>query len=233
MGHRIIQQARGHGSLTYRTNKKAFRISVNYPRESGTGEVLKLLDLACYSAPVAKIMLNGKIFYNIAANGLYEGQKIEIGSDNIFNGNITQLGKLPLGTNVFCIETRAGSGPKLVRSSGLSAKITRKEQKGIYVLMPSKEEKCFSPENRATIGVISASGRLDKPMLKAGNAWHKAKATGGRMYPQTSAVKMNAIDHPFGSGRGKRIKSKIVKRWAPAGTKVGLLRPRKTGRKSK
>jgi ribosomal protein L2 len=60
-----------------------------------------------------------------------------------------------------------------------------------------------------------------------------ARATGGGIYPQTSAVKMNAVDHPFGRGRGKRIKSKIVKRWASPGQKVGLLRPRKTGRKTK
>ena len=44
-------------------------------------------------------------------------------------------------------------------------------------------------------------------------------------------IKTNAIDHPFGSGRGKRIKSKIAKRNAPAGAKVGLIRPRRTGRK--
>ena len=42
---------------------------------------------------------------------------------------------------------------------------------------------------------------------------------------------MNVIDHPFGSGRGKRIKSKIAKRNAPHGRRVGLLRPRRTGKK--
>jgi ribosomal protein L2 len=44
---------------------------------------------------------------------------------------------------------------------------------------------------------------------------------------------MNAIDHPFGCGRGKNPKSKIAKRNAPAGAKVGHLRPRRTGRKKK
>jgi len=42
---------------------------------------------------------------------------------------------------------------------------------------------------------------------------------------------MNVIDHPFGSGRGKRIKSKIAKRNAPPGRRVGLLRPRRTGKR--
>ena len=54
-----------------------------------------------------------------------------------------------------------------------------------------------------------------------------------KLWPRTSAVAMNAIDHPFGSGRGKRVKSKIIKRNAAPGKKVGLLRPRKTGRKKK
>jgi len=44
---------------------------------------------------------------------------------------------------------------------------------------------------------------------------------------------MNAIDHPFGSGRGKRIKSKVSKLNAPPGRKVGHLRPRRTGRRKK
>ena len=51
-----------------------------------------------------------------------------------------------------------------------------------------------------------------------------------KLWPRTSAVKMNAVDHPFGSGRGKRIKSKIAKRNAPAGARVGHIRPRRTGR---
>jgi len=41
---------------------------------------------------------------------------------------------------------------------------------------------------------------------------------------------MNAIDHPFGSGRGKRIKSKIAKRNSPPGSNVGTISPRRTGR---
>ncbi|MFH1585325.1 MAG: 50S ribosomal protein L2, partial [archaeon] len=45
------------------------------------------------------------------------------------------------------------------------------------------------------------------------------------------AVKMNAIDHPFGSGRGKNPKSKVAKRNAPPGRKVGLIRPKRTGKR--
>lgn len=229
MGKRIIQRARGKGSLTYRTRKKAFRITISYPNVSGTGHVVKLLNVPCYSAPVAKIELGGKIFYNIAAQGISEGQLIEVGK-SVRTGNILQLKDIPLGSFVFGLETRPGSGPKLVRTSGTAARIVKKDAQGVYVLLPSAKEKLFSPEARATIGIVAAGGRIEKPILKAGKAFHMAKAIGGRVYPRTSAVKMNIIDHPFGSGRGKRIKAKIAKRWAPPGRKVGLLRPRKTGK---
>jgi large subunit ribosomal protein L2 len=66
--------------------------------------------------------------------------------------------------------------------------------------------------------------------VKAGKQFY-IKKTKSKLWPRTSAVKMNAIDHPFGSGRAKNPKSKIAKRNAPPGRKVGLLRPRRTGKK--
>ena len=104
--------------------------------------------------------------------------------------------------------------------------------KKIFVLMPSKKEKEFNPNCRAIVGTIAGAGRLDKPLVKAGKNFYIKKAR-NKLWPRTSAVKMNAIDHPFGSGRGKRIKSKIAKRNAPAGAKVGLIRPSRTGRKKR
>ena len=98
--------------------------------------------------------------------------------------------------------------------------------------MPSKKEKKFHEECRAVIGVIAGHGRLDKPFVKAGKKHHLKKSK-NKLWPRTSAVKMNAIDHPFGSGRGKNPKSKIAKRNAPPGRKVGLVRPRRTGRRKR
>jgi large subunit ribosomal protein L2 len=234
MGKRITQQSRGHGSLTYRTKDQAFKFRVTYPELSaqGEGQVLKLINLIGYNAPLAKIMFNGKIFYNIAAQNIQEKQKIQIGKNvQLIPGNIGFLMDFPIGTEIFNIEIFPGSGGKLVRSGGIFAKIIGKDDQNITVLMPSKNEKKFSPKIRATIGVSAGAGRVDKPFVKAGNKYHKMKAKGGRIYPKTSALKMNAVDHPFGSGRGKRIKSKIAKRNAPPGAKVGHVRPRRTGRR--
>ena len=63
------------------------------------------------------------------------------------------------------------------------------------------------------------------------------KKAKGKLWPRTSAVAMNVIDHPFGSGRGKNVshgsKGKIAKRNAPPGAKVGSIRPRRSGRRKK
>jgi len=102
----------------------------------------------------------------------------------------------------------------------------------ILKLMPSKKEKSFNPNCRAVVGVIAGAGRLEKPIVKAGKN-HHIKKSKGKLWPRTSAVKMNVVDHYFGSGRGKNPKSKIAKRNAPPGRRVGHLRPRRTGRKKR
>jgi len=235
MGKRIIQQARGHGSLTYRVKSKAYKYEVKYPPLNVTGKakVIELINSPAHSAPLIKIKPNnGKVFYNLASNGIYEGQEIEIGNKEIKNGNILMLKDIPSTTNIFNIEVNPGDGGKLVRTSGNTSIITKKDNGKVAVLMPSKKEIWFDEKCRATIGIIAGQGRLEKPIVKAGNMWYKKKAK-NKLWPRTSAVKMNAVDHPFGSGRGKRIKSKIAKLNAPPGAKVGHLHPRRTGKSKK
>jgi len=230
MGKRIIQQARGHGGLTYRVRKKAYRFRIGYLSGEGKARVLKLINSPCHTAPVAKILLGKEIFYNVANKGLVEGQEISLGGKEAKEGNIIQLKNIQIGKLIYNIEARPGDGGKFVRASGISAVITKKIPGKAAVLMPSKKEVWLNENCRATIGETAGQGRLEKPIIKAGKKWHMMKAR-NKLWPRTSAVKMNAIDHPFGSGRGKRIKSKIAKRNAPAGARVGLLRPRRTGRR--
>ena len=107
-----------------------------------------------------------------------------------------------------------------------------KEKNKVKIIMPSKKEKILDSNCRATIGRAAGHGRKEKPIMKAGKKYYITKSK-SKLWPRTSAVAMNAIDHPFGSGRGKRIKNKIAKRNASPGKKVGLIRPRRTGRKKK
>ncbi len=230
MAKRIIQQARGKGSPTYKVRKKAFVYRLQFSRKlEGEGEVVKLLNSLAHTAPLAKIKYSEGIFYIPSCEKMVEGQKIKFDGEEIAGGNIMKLGNLPLKTPIYCIESRPGDGGKFVKSGGSSAVINRIAGEDVFVLMPSKKEKKFHKNCRAVIGIIAGHGRLEKPILKAGKM-HHIKKTKNKLYPRTSAVKVNAIDHPFGSGRGKRIKPKIAKRNAPPGAKVGLIRPRRTGK---
>ncbi len=230
MGKRIIQQARGHGSSTYRVKPTAFVYKVRYPKVlEGEGTVLKLLNSPAHSAPLAKIQYKNEVFYIPAFKGMIEGQKIYF-NDEIKAGNIVALNKMPIKTEVYCIESRPGDGGKFIKAGGNVAIVTRIIGDKILVMLPSKKEKGFNGRCRAIIGQVAGHGRLDKPIIKAGKNHHIKKAK-NKLWPRTSAVKMNAIDHPLGSGRGKNIKSKIAKRNAPAGKRVGLIRPRRTGKR--
>jgi len=231
MGKRIIQQARGHGSGTYRVRKRAFRYKLKYPKKlSGEGTVIKLINSPGHSAPLAKIHQNKESFYIPAFKGMVEGQKINFEGKEIKEGNILRLENIPLKTLVYSIESRPGDGGVFIKSAGSYGTVNKTLKGNVYVLLPSKKEKKFNKNCRAIIGVVAGSGRLEKPLIKAGKKYHIKKAK-GKLWPRTSAVKVNVIDHPFGSGRGKNPKSKIAKRNAPPGKKVGLLRPKKTGKK--
>jgi len=232
MGKRIITRARGHGGPRYRVNRQAYSVKPGYPNDlEGEYEVIKLFSSAGHSAPIAKFKnKKGQIFFNFACKNLYVGKIIKVNGQE--DGDISRLGDLKNGTRIFNIESKSKDGGKFIRAGGNSAVISNRTEKTVKVLMPSKQERIFNLDCRATIGTAAGHGRLMKPVLKAGKKYYIMRAK-SRLWPRTSAVKMNAVDHPFGSGRGKRPKSKIIPRMASPGQTVGLLRPRRTGRKKK
>ena len=187
-----------------------------------------MVDSAGHTAPLAKIQYNKGVFFTPAFKGMVEGQKVVLDGNVVAHGNVLKLKDIPVQTPIFNIELRPGDGGVFIRTGGSSGVVKRATDAKVFILMPSKKEKEFNPNCRATIGTIAGSGRLDKPILKAGKRYHIKKAR-GKLWPRTSAVKMNVIDHPFGSGRGKNPKSKIPKRNSPPGRKVGLLSARRTG----
>jgi len=230
MGKTLIKQARGRGSFTYRVRRNAYKYRIGYPAGdvSGKAKIVKLLNSAAHSAPLAKILINNTSFYIPACQGIFEGQDIEIGGNNIQDGNILHLRDLIFGTKIFNIEITLGDGGKMIRTSGGFATVLRQEGDKTVIVFFNKKEKMVEGACRAVIGTIAGQGRTTKPIVKAGKKWHMMKAR-NKLWPRTSAIKVNAVDHPFGGGRGKRIKSKIAKRNAPAGARVGHIRPRRTG----
>ncbi len=234
MGKRIAQQARGRAGPAYRIRKKAYKDRINYPplNEEGKATIKKIFNSSAHSAPLAEIQFNKKSFLIPAADSIYEGKEINIiherDDKKIEFGDISKLKDIPQGTRVFNLESTPGKGGKILRTAGSSGIIGTKDKR-VEIIIKRRKIK-LNPDCRATIGIIAGEGRKTKPMIKAGKKHHLMKSK-GRKWHRTSAVKVNAIDHPFGGGRGKRIKSKIAKRNASPGKKVGHLRPRKTGKR--
>ena len=236
MGKNLTQQKRGKGSMTYTSPSFRFIGDVRYKKiaENGTefGRVVDILNSVGHSAPIAKVMFGTEENLLIAPHGLKTGDVIEHGKDgSVKEGNILTLAGIPEGTTVFNIESKPGDGGKFVRSSGTSAKIQSKLGGMVQIMLPSQKVREFSPNCRASIGTVAGSGRTEKPFVKAGNMWKKMNAR-NRLYPKVSALAMNAVDHPFGGSRtSKKGKPTVARRFAPPGAKVGLIRPRRTGRK--
>ncbi len=231
MGKRIIQRRRGKGSPTYTVREKTYGIRYSYPTEDGKGVLIKLFNAIGYTAPIAMVKFKHKIFFNVATDKLLQGQEIQVGANaELKNGNIIPLKSIPTGTEICNIESTYLSGGRMIRTSGSFATVTKKVQDKVGVLLPSKKEILLDEDVRATIGRVAAGGRTEKPLVKAGKSYHIFKAK-SKHYPRTSPIKRNAVNHPFGGGRGKNMgKPGIAPRWAPPGRKVGLIKPRKTGR---
>jgi len=241
MGKRIISQRRGRGTTTYRAHSFRWNYEVKHrlfdqkERESAiTGKIKDIINSKGHSAPLAQISYeNNEINYIFAPEKIKVNNTVQSGvKAQPQIGNTLPLKSIPEGTDIFNIETQPGDGGKLCRAAGSSAKLVTNYINISVIKLPSKKQKRLNPNCRATIGVIAGSGRKDKPIVKAGKRHHMMRAR-GKLYPRTSGVAMNAVDHPFGSGRGRQhAKVKPASRFAPPGRKVGQLRARRSGKKN-
>jgi len=119
----------------------------------------------------------------------------------------------------------------LARSSGTSAIIMGRSDDGnsVRVKLPSGDRKALPSEWRAMIGVISGGGRADKPVMKAGNNFHKFRVK-RKKYPYVRGVAVNPVDHKFGGGNHQHLGAPAtVSRRATPGQKVGKVAARRTG----
>jgi len=231
MGKNLIQQARGKGSPTYKSPSFRYLAKVSYPQTASQGIIKDIVKCRGHSGPLAQMRYdNGEEAFVIAADGIRVGDSVQLGSNAAFEkGNTLCLKDIPVGANIFNIELHPGDGGKIVRSGGCTAKILAKKEKEVIVMLPSKKEKAFNHECRATIGIIAGAGRKEKPFLKAGRRYFYMKAR-NKLYPRVKGQSQNAVDHPYGTSRSsKKGQPTIADRNAPPGAKVGKIRPRRTG----
>jgi large subunit ribosomal protein L2 len=243
MGKRILQRRRGKGGIQWRVSHRGKIAPVRYPNivqaDGDSGQQARLvvraiLDEKGRSAPLAQVQRgeHGAVFYVPAVSGLAVGDQVQHGSDAaVTNGNILPLKSIPEGTRISNIELRTGDGGKLVRAAGGSAILFSKGEGRAILRMPSGKSILVGEECRATIGEVAGAGRLEKPFMRAGPRHHAMKAK-GIPYPRMRGIAMAVVYHPFGGGRHQHPgKSTSTSRNAPPGRKVGLIAPRKTGRK--
>ena len=232
MGKRIIPQRRGRGSSRYRSPSFNFKGAVAYPKQSSIGMILDIIHDPGRTAPIMEVKFGNEIVHIPAPEKIKTQTKIEADTTIIALGNIVKLKDVPLGQQIFGIEKNPGSGPAFCLAAGASSSIVAKTEDKAMILFKSKKQKAFDLNCRAMIGIVAGAGRKEKPFLKAGKKYYAMKAR-NKLYPRTSGVAMNAVDHPFGSGRGRHMgKPKTVSRTAPPGRKVGLVGARRTGRRN-
>lgn len=190
-------------------------------------------------APLAKVQFRNAYKFKrdnetfVATEGMYTGQFVYCGKKATLNvGNVLPLSSVPEGTIVCNIEAQAGDRGAFARGSGCFAVvITHDEDKGTTRLrLPSGGKKTVPSDVRAQIGVVAGGGRTDKPLLKAGRAYHKYRVK-RNCWPKIRGVAKNPVEHPHGGGNHQHIgMPSTVAKDRPAGRKIGLIGARRTGR---
>ncbi|MBS3068330.1 50S ribosomal protein L2 [Candidatus Micrarchaeota archaeon] len=239
MGKRLKQQRRGSGSPTYRFPSTIGRVNLtyrNYDDVEKTGvlraKVLELVDDAGRDSLLMRVKYdNNEEGYLLAPEGIMVGSYVEVGAQaKLTLGSVLPLYRIPDGAYIYNIERNPGDGGKLVKAPGSYANIVAKEGEFVYIKLPSRETMIISNECRAQLGVISGGGRLEKPLMKAGNQSYK-KLARHRYWPTNRGVHQSAYTHPHGGKQHHVGKSTVVARSTPPGGKVGHIAARSTGRK--
>ncbi|KAI2803491.1 hypothetical protein RDWZM_001491 [Blomia tropicalis] len=245
MGRVIRSQRKGAGSVFKSHNKHRkgapkFR-AIDFAERNGyiKGVVKEILHDPGRGAPLAVVVFRDPYKYKlrkelfIAVEGMYTGQFVYAGRKATLQvGNVLPIGTMPEGTIICNLEEKAGDRGKLARASGNYATVVshNPDTKKTRVKLPSGAKKVIQSANRAMVGIVAGGGRIDKPILKAGRAYHKYKAK-RNSWPKVRGVAMNPVEHPHGGGNHQHIgKASTVRRDASAGKKVGLIAARRTGR---
>jgi large subunit ribosomal protein L8e len=136
---------------------------------------------------------------------MYTGQHVFCGHKaKITVGNVLPLRSIPEGSQVSNIEQYIGDRGAFARTSGACAVIISHsdEDHKTKIRLPSGTKKTLTSSARAMLGIVAGGARTDKPILKAGNQYHKYKAK-RHCWPRVKGVCMNPVEHPFGGGKNK------------------------------
>jgi len=191
---RITVQHRGGGHPRIYRQIEFQKIQVNLP-----GIVHKIEYDPNRSAKIAKIIYKNRLqIYQLFPQGLKIGDQI-IASSNapLKIGNTLPLKNIPLGYNVYNIESIPGGGSKFVRAAGTAAVLMAKFGKFVTLRLPSNEIRLFSQNCWATLGQVNNIDHGNINFKKAG----RSRWLGLR--PSVRGSAKNPVDHPHGGGEGR------------------------------
>jgi len=245
MGRPVRAQRKGVGGIFKshtRTRKGAAKLrSLDYSESNGyvKGVVKEIIHDPGRGAPLARVVFRHPYKFKtvsqnfVAVEGLYSGQFVYCGRKAAIKiGNVLPVGSMPEGAVISNCEERPGDRGKLARASGDYATIVSHnvDTNQTRLRLPSGAKKIVQSDARATIGIVAGGGRVDKPVLKAGNNYYKYKVK-RNCWPKVRGVAMNPVEHPHGGGNHQHVgHATTVARNSPAGKKVGLIAARRTGR---
>ncbi|HEX7028560.1 MAG TPA: 50S ribosomal protein L2, partial [Gammaproteobacteria bacterium] len=112
-------------------------------------------------------------------------------------GNCLPIRNIPLGSEIHCVELKAGKGAQLARSAGAAVQLVAREGAYATLRLRSGEMRKVHIDCRATIGVVSNGEHNLRSLGKAGaKRWRGVR-------PTVRGVAMNPVDHPHGGGEGR------------------------------
>jgi len=245
MGKTIRAQRRGAGSVyTASVHKRlgpARLRPLDFAERRGytRGKIVELRHDPGRGAPMAVVQFRHPYKYKkvrqvwCAPEGVHTGQFVFCGKRaELAVGNVLPLKQMPEGTVVCNVEAKVGDRSVLAKAGGAYGIVIahNPDANRTRVKLPSGLKKTVSSDCRAMVGVVGGGGRIEKPLLKAGNAHylHKMKTNN---WPHVRGVAMNPVEHPHGGGNHQHIgHASTIARHAAPGQKVGLIAARRTGR---
>jgi len=222
-----------------RKGKAALRV-LDYAERTGyiKGLVKDIIHDSGRGAPLAKVVFRDQYRYKLrkelfpAIEGVYTGQFIYCGKNARLDiGNVLPMSSCPEGTVISAVEAKTGDRSTIAKTSGTSCIIVGHSDDGkkTRIRMPSGARKTVPSASRCIVGIVAGGGRIEKPMLKAGNAFHKYKVK-RNCWPKVRGSAMNPVEHPHGGGNHQHVgHPTTISRYASAGSKVGMIAARRTG----
>ena len=145
------------------------------------------------------VYADGEKRYTLAWKNISVGDVVVCGEEGkLAAGNRKRLKDIPDGFTVYNLEVTPQTKGKVIRSAGMSATVTGKdeENKLVYIKLPSGEVRKFNENCWATIGIVGNEEHKNIVIGKAGRMRWKGRR------PVVLGKSMNPVDHPHGGGEG-------------------------------